>query len=89
MPFLASTEMFKTHLLNPFAYLLTQFSLFHCEELEAFESFGFALNFCSYIPALSTHTQNFNTTLSLLEFQQNPKTNTLGEVQKCIDSKMY
>lgn len=27
MPFLTSTEMFKTHLLNPFAYLLTQFSL--------------------------------------------------------------
>jgi hypothetical protein len=25
----------------------------------------------------------------LLEFQQNPKTNTLGEVRKCIDSKMY
>jgi hypothetical protein len=55
-------------------------SLFHYEELEAFESFGLALNFCSYIPALSTHTQNFNTTLSSLEFQENPKTKTLGEV---------
>jgi hypothetical protein len=89
MPFLTSTEMFKTHLLNPFAYLLTQFSLFHYAELEAFESFGLALNFCSYILTLSTHTQNFNTILSSLEFQQNPKTKTLGEVQKCINSNTF
>lgn len=63
--------------------------LFHYEELEAFESFGLALNFCSYILALSIHTQNFNTTLSSFEFQQNPKTRTLGEVQKCVDSNTF
>jgi hypothetical protein len=89
MPFLISTEMFKIHLLNLFAYLLSQLPFFHYEELEAFESFGLALNFCSYIPALSTHTQNFNTTLSSLEFQRNPKTKTLGEVRKCIDSNTF
>jgi hypothetical protein len=45
MPFLTSTEMFKTHLLNLFAYLFTQLSIFHYEELETFESFGVAFNF--------------------------------------------
>jgi hypothetical protein len=63
--------------------------LCHYEELEAFESFGLALNFCSYIPTLSTYTQKFNTTLSSLEFQQNSKTKTLDEVWKCINSNTF
>ncbi len=96
MPFVTSTEMFKTHLLNPFAYkrefctivriLHTIFS-FTMRSLKLLKALGLHSTFV--LLALSIHTQNFNTTLSSLEFQQNPKTKTLGEVQKCVDSNTF